>query len=145
MATLRGRRRRRHAHQGPRTGISLTIAQRSRRPHFDFEANLGTRSFPFCSKNPSERFLRGEANGDGVLDMTDGIVLVVHLFVGSSSVQGCEDRLDVNDDGVLDISDPIALLRWMFAGAPPPPPPFEQCGADPTADSLGCASVRCQV
>src|SRR5262249_22817969 len=55
-------------------------------------------------------------------------------------IMDCPDAADVNDDGIVNISDPVYLLRFLFQGGPGPPPPFPVCGADPTADSLGCAS-----
>jgi len=38
------------------------------------------------------------------------------------------------------IADGIALLGYLFNGATPPPPPFPDCGIDPTSDALECDS-----
>jgi hypothetical protein len=43
------------------------------------------------------------------------------------------------NSGDLDITDGIFLLDALFRGSPGPPPPFDVCGEDPTADDLGCA------
>ena len=51
----------------------------------------------------------------------------------------CEDSTDANDDGAFDIGDVIYTLNALFVpGSPPVPVPFPGCGADPTADPLGC-------
>src|SRR4030095_12720405 len=54
------------------------------------------------------RFVRGEANGDGLLDISDGISGLNYLFSGG--VTNCEDAIDSDDDGTLTITDPIRLL-----------------------------------
>jgi hypothetical protein len=86
------------------------------------------------------RFVRGDANADGLLDLSDAIFTLHALFLGGR-VPGCLDAADANDDGEIDVSDPVRWLLCLFAGAelcPPPPYPF--CGDDPTADRLGCAA-----
>ena len=52
----------------------------------------------------------------------------------------CDNAADSNDDGTLNIADAIALLGYLFNGATPPPPPFPDCGIDPTVDALECES-----
>jgi hypothetical protein len=81
-------------------------------------------------------FRRGDANGDGAVDIGDGISMLSYLFLGVSL--GCLDALDANDSSAVDIADPISALGWLFSGGPPPPPPFPECGLDPTADAIGC-------
>ena len=70
------------------------------------------------------------------------------LFLGYLFTQGppplCDDAADVNDSGSLNLADVIHLLQYLFVpGSAPPPPPFPDCGADPTADGLGCDSPPC--
>ncbi|MBN1418879.1 MAG: hypothetical protein JXP34_08890 [Planctomycetes bacterium] len=83
-------------------------------------------------------FRRGDGNGDGVYDIGDAIRVLNHLF--ASGPMECVDAADVNDDGQLDIGDGIRLLNFLFASGPAPAPPGTSCGADPTGDSLDCAS-----
>ncbi len=80
-----------------------------------------------------QQFIRGDINADGIVDMSD-----VTACVGGGPFL-CDDAADVNDDGVLDLTDCDYLLAW-WQGGPPPPSPFPDCGIDPTADGLGCAS-----
>jgi hypothetical protein len=87
-------------------------------------------------------FTRGEANADGVLDISDPVAVLGFLFLGTDTPP-CIDAADANDDGELDISDPVHGLSFLFLGGPAPPAPFPDCGADPTDDALGCAVLRC--
>ena len=84
-------------------------------------------------------FYRGDGNGDGIVNIADGVFLLVNLFAGGLD-PSCDDAADANDDGTVDVSDVISILGFQFNGTSPPPPPFESCGVDPTdSDGLGCA------
>jgi hypothetical protein len=72
-------------------------------------------------------FIRGDVNGDGVVLMSDTVVLNASLTI---------DAADVNDDGVVDVSDREYLLEFLFSGGDQPPPPFDEPGVDPTPDDL---------
>jgi hypothetical protein len=81
-------------------------------------------------------FPRGDADGNGRLEITDAIAILNFLFLGTFS-PACEDALDSDDSGEVLITDAIALLGHLFLGSPQGlPPPFGDCGADPTPDSL---------
>ncbi len=84
---------------------------------------------------PSVAFLRGDANGDGRLNVSDAVTVVRAVFGAPAA---CADAADADDDGTLRIDDAIVLLGYMFAGGPPPAPPFPACGGDATPDALGC-------
>ncbi len=92
------------------------------------------------------RFVRGDANGDRLVDITDGISILDFLFLGGR-VPPCFDAADANDSGgdALDISDAVSLFGFLFLGSLPalPAPGHEACGPDPTADLLGCAAYPC--
>jgi hypothetical protein len=82
-------------------------------------------------------FRRGDANGDGAMDIADGIIVLGYLF--GTSVIDCFDAADANDDGNLNIADAIATLSALFNGGPNPPSPGpDNCDLDPTDDFLGC-------
>ncbi len=86
-------------------------------------------------------FIRGDANGDGHLDISDVIYTLLFLFRGDRLREppSCLDALDANDDGRVNISDPTYLLNTLFRGGDPPPypgPPIP--GIDPTPDNLAC-------
>jgi cytochrome c peroxidase len=68
-------------------------------------------------------FVRGRANGDEVVDLSDGIYLLNYLFFrGPEPVPMVAG--DTNHDGRLDIGDPIYLIAYLYYGGPPPAMPF---------------------
>lgn len=87
-------------------------------------------------------FIRGDANKDDAVDISDAIYLLSYIFLGGA-LPPCKDAADVNNDTRLDISDSIFLLNYLFKGGPQPSEPFPQAGVDPSDDgkgSLGCES-----
>jgi hypothetical protein len=93
-------------------------------------------------------FHRGDANGDGILNIVDPIFSFLYLF-SEGRAPPCLEAADATDDGRVNISDPIRALDYLFLGTSPPPspgPPPAPCGLDPPGDGsfLGCASYgRC--
>jgi len=86
---------------------------------------------------PPVELIRGDANGDGAVDLGDVISMLDVLF-GGAGPAACKDANDANDDGANDISDPIFALAYLFSMGASPSPPFPGCGSDPTSDGLNC-------
>ena len=86
-------------------------------------------------------FIRGDANGDIEVNLTDAIYLLNFLFLGGLPPP-CEDAADSDDDGTLLITDSVYLLNFLFLGGTVPPPPRPDLGTDPTPDSLSCVRGR---
>ncbi len=84
----------------------------------------------------STPFLRGDANGDGAVHVTDAVVVLEALL--GTMTPACDSALDANDDAVVEISDAIYLLAYLFQFGPPPPAPFPTPGIDTTVDALPC-------
>jgi len=84
-----------------------------------------------------QQFIRGDANFDSAVDISDP-VLILDLLFGATTMLVCADSGDANDDGAIDISDAISVLQTLFNGAGPLPPPYPDVGEDPTSDALGC-------
>ena len=84
-------------------------------------------------------FKRGDVNQDGKLDLSDAIFIVQRLFVIDEEFV-CPDSADASDDGLVDVTDVIKIAGYLFMGVAEPPPPFSECGLDPSEDELGCAS-----
>ncbi len=80
-------------------------------------------------------FVRGEFNGDGVLNISDAVAMLRSLFGAAAA---CEDRADVNDDGTVSLTDVVYLLAFQFTGGPAPLAPFPQRGYDTTEDQYPC-------
>jgi PKD repeat protein len=106
-----------------------------------------------CVAPAGPRLVRGDANSDGSINLTDGVIPLLYLFSGGAE-PACMDSADTNDTGAIEITDAIIVFGWLFSGgsAPAPPSPTSagylatDCGEDPTIDDLGCASeaVLCE-
>jgi hypothetical protein len=74
------------------------------------------------------RFRRGNCNSDQVVDVSDAIVLLLHLFAGRGPPP-CIDGCDVNANQAVAIDDAILLLQHLFSplGATIPPPGPGEC------------------
>jgi hypothetical protein len=78
--------------------------------------------------------------------MSDAISTLQYLYLPGRSVSECLDAADSDDDGEVEMSDVLYTLRHLYVpGSPPPPPPFPNCGADPTVDVLPCSQHPCMV
>lgn len=82
-------------------------------------------------------FIRGDANGDQIIDISDVIYLLGFVF-NSGPAPDCDDAADANDDTAIDIADAVLVLGFLFSNGPDPLPPYPDPGTDPTADSLDC-------
>jgi hypothetical protein len=64
-------------------------------------------------------FVRGDANGDGSIDLADAVYLVNYLFIGGPA----PDPLwigDANCSGEVDLADAVYIVNYLFIGGPPP-------------------------
>jgi len=70
--------------------------------------------------------LPGDCNQDGVLDLSDAVCLLGHLFQGNPADLPCStdaanlSLMDCNEDGGIDLSDVIYKLAFLFQGGNPP-------------------------
>ena len=86
---------------------------------------------------PAPQFIRGDSNLDGVVNISDGVRIVRHLFAGVPI--GCQDALDANDDGRLNVTDAIRVLDFLYRGGRAPSAPYPAQGRDASDnDELGC-------
>lgn len=85
-------------------------------------------------------FIRGDANDDSFVNLTDAILIADYAETGQSATINCLDAADVNDDGVVDITDYQSLIGFLFGGSAPPLYPFPNCDTDPTPDPIDCAA-----
>ena len=83
------------------------------------------------------RFLRGDSNDDGQVDVSDAVAVLGYLFQGGEAPY-CADAADANDDGSVDIGDSIVILRSLFQGTARIRAPYPRAGYDRTPDELDC-------
>jgi hypothetical protein len=82
-------------------------------------------------------FVRGDANSDEDLDISDPVRIVNFVFFRTQRVI-CQKAADANDDGRIDIADALYVLFYLFKGGPIIPAPYPLPGIDPTRDELPC-------
>jgi hypothetical protein len=123
-----------HVFSVPNPGLPVTRASWPT----EFGNYAGNRDYHF-GRMPQPKFIRGDANRDGMVNLADVVREVEALFLGATS--SCPLAFDVNSDGALDIADPIALIGYQFLGAPPPAAPFPGCGA--VANTPECLAFEC--
>ncbi len=82
-------------------------------------------------------FVRGNANIDGRVDLSDPFSIHNWLFRGERPPV-CRQAADINDDNRNDISDSVWMLNWLFLGGPAIGPPYPDCGLDPDSSDLPC-------
>lgn len=108
---------------------------------FTFQArSVGQLLLVGWGKNQPARFRRGDADGNGTVNLTDAVFTLNALFQGGPQ-SACQDASDADDNGLLNLTDPVFTLNYLFRGSglPPPPPGPTELGADPTEDPLTCA------
>ncbi len=75
------------------------------------------------------RQLPGDCNQDGMLNISDGICLLGHLFLGDPISLPCGEQtqaagnlalLDGDGGGVIDLSDAVGIFSFLFLGADAP-------------------------
>jgi hypothetical protein len=64
-------------------------------------------------------FIRGDANGDGVINAADVVYLINYLYISGPAPNPLQAG-DVNSDGVINASDVVYLINYLFISGPPP-------------------------
>ncbi len=113
----------------------LTVAGQSA-----FPCNLETASATVVLERARGLFQRGDANNDGSQDISDGVQVLNHLFLGGAAPL-CPSAADVNGDGLLNVSDPSFLFNHLFLGGPALPAPYPECGTGRPEES--CPASAC--
>ena len=81
-------------------------------------------------------FVRGDLSSSGVLEVSDAILLLRHLFMAEDVA--CPEAGDYDDDGSLTVTDAIRLLLFIAGLGEAPVEPYPEPGEDLTPDSLRC-------
>jgi hypothetical protein len=67
----------------------------------------------------SSHVMRGDATGDGLIDVADVLYLINYLFLGTSAPCPMEAG-DATCDGIVDVADVLFLINYLFLGTSPP-------------------------
>lgn len=91
------------------------------------------------------RFFRGDADGNGRIQISDAILIIGAVAGGLEPRFDCPRIRDADDNGVLNLTDGLPVLGYVFHldGGPPLPAPFLSCGKDTTPDELTCNESNC--
>jgi hypothetical protein len=84
-------------------------------------------------------FIRGDANADGAVDLSDAVSVLLRLFAGGREPD-CGKSSDADDSGEVEITDAVAVLEYLFLDGSCPVAPFPACGIDGSSDGLTCES-----
>jgi len=104
-----------------------------------YEVDFDEVVLTFTSAPQGKSFVRGDANADGIINITDGIFVLNFLFLGGTTPP-CEDAADSNGSNDINITDGIYILNFLFLGGENPAAPWPDCGPDPDND----ISVTCE-
>lgn len=134
------------APQGAETQVALVNNPDLSRVHFNIFIINGFSQYPALTPSTvririveppfPKFFLRGDADGNEKLDITDAIKILNFLFLGGAAPP-CMDAADFNDSGRVDISQAVSLLNYLYQGGSQPSVPFPRKGMDPSPDTLG--------
>jgi hypothetical protein len=81
-------------------------------------------------------FMRGDATGDGIINIADVVFLVNYLFSGGDPP--CpEEAGDATCDGIINIADVVYLVNYLFGGGPPP-----SCGGENSSPWLSPSKLE---
>lgn len=88
----------------------------------------------------SASFLRGDANGDLTIDISDPMGVFSWLFTGGAEPP-CLEAADANSSRDVDLSDGVYILQWLFTSGSDPLAPFPDCAQAETP--IGCDRPSC--
>jgi hypothetical protein len=89
-------------------------------------------------------FVRGDANGDGMLDISD-VIAILGVAYFNDEPGPCLEAMDAAGDGVITFFDAGRVLTYLFLGSYAPSPPFPECGrfGGLRTKTLGCRGSPC--
>ncbi len=90
-------------------------------------------AYAVSSITSNSKFVRGDANNDGSVNLADAIFIFTYLF-SSGTAPSCLDATDVDDNGVITVGDGISVLNYLFSAGPQPKQPFPEAGYDTTTN-----------
>jgi len=87
-------------------------------PYFTDFSKAGIASLAILAQ-PKKPYVKGDANDDGKVTVSDVVYLINYLFKGGTPPSPLEAG-DANCDGKITVSDVVYLINYLFKGGPPP-------------------------
>jgi hypothetical protein len=131
-------------------GYSLELTgvhpDRDNDPAANWRASLGEGGTPGAVEGiapPVAGYTRGDTDANRVLNLTDALVILRYLYLGSGEPP-CLAAADVDADEAVKAEDAIFLLNYLFiTGEPPiPAPGTRDCAPLP---AVSCAFPNCDI
>jgi hypothetical protein len=104
----------------PIPGLNVFDTTRYSSYVFDCASSFGSYTPVILSGEVSLPGMRGDADGNDVIDVSDVVFLIAYIFAGGPAPT--QYNGDANDDGIIDVTDAVYLIDFIFNGGPPPPP-----------------------
>ena len=82
------------------------------------------------SKITIEDYVKGDVDGDGVVDLADA-VLVINHYVGKPVATFNDKAADVDGDGVIDLADAVLIINYYVGKIDTLAPVMEFVGPEP--------------
>jgi hypothetical protein len=82
-------------------------------------------------------FIRGDANADGQVDISDALDILDELFVAGTGFP-CRTAADASADGRVDVTDAIFVLGFLFLDTVKMAAPYPECGTAPGPTLRDC-------
>lgn len=85
-----------------------------------------------------EAQIKGDANGDGLVNISD-VSFVINILLGKADSEYTLEAVDVNSDGFINISDVMAIIHILLGYDDTPnddDPPIEDDDANPNLPVL---------
>lgn len=71
-------------------------------------------------------FARCDVNQDGIVTLSDAVVIAMASFGTGLGTMGCDDAADADDNEKIEVADAVLLLRYLYGGSGiPPAEPFD--------------------
>ena len=89
------------------------------------------------------RFLRGDANADGTVDLADAVTIVYAVVpsLGGPPIV-CREAGDADAGGEVNLADAVRLIDYQFRGGLAPPGAFPSCEFGDDATDRDCDCFR---
>ena len=86
-------------------------------------------------------FIRGDANSDHIVSLSDGYYIINFLYFGGSPFE-CPESGDANNNNSIDPADSMYLFEFLVQGGPTPCAPYPTPGEDEDESAEKATSVE---